>query len=300
MDFLNVPNTTNYPTESEPVDGSGGISTTAINPNTFVAATMQEDDPKKNKYSKWILIGVIGLFAVISLGATAFFFFSNSRQASANENSYEEIIVVATPMATTIPNTPIPTPTYLLPSIAPSPTLGPNETPVPTVPTPFVWFTEVPSPSPLPRRYSWEISFEKQSYTSVEVANRSRPVFKGTMRTPLAKNAVICFADDQTFFAYKKDASTLSRLCDEFTPTPSQRTLDCYKYNPDTGIEVQATLHPYSSCNSSSQPVQSGTYVMAVRAYYNCKLPGGSMSSVSPTDCSDSREVFSYDLIYTQ
>ncbi len=296
MDFLNVPNTTNYPTESEPVDGTGGISSTAINPNAFVAATLQEEEPKKASSSKLILIGVISLFAVLSLGGSAYFLFSNSRQASADENTYEEVIIVAT----TVPQTPIPTPTHLLPTIAASPTPGLGETIMPTMPTPFVWFTEVPTPSPNPRRYSWEISFQKPSYTSAEVSNPSRPEFTGTMRTPLSNNAIICFTEDQSFFAFKKDTSTLSRLCDEFTPTPSQRTLTCYKYNPDTGIDVKATLYPYSSCNTASPPIQSGTYVMAVRAYYNCKLSGGNMSGIPATACSDSRDVFSYDLIYTQ
>lgn len=291
MDFRNVPNTSNYSTQ-EPVDMNGGIRSTNLSPNAYVAATLNSDDDDKPKHSyKWLLIILIAFFAVLTVGGISFFFYQNSQQAAASiTEEYETIVIVPSGATSTI----MPTPTYLLPSLEVTPSPDPNKSPTPT-PT-IIMYTSTPAPTNS-RQYAWEISFDKTTYTSRDVNGATNPRFTGTLKSPFAKNATICLADDQIFFTKKQSSSTIERLCDELTPTPSSRTLKCYQYNPDTGLSVSARLYPVNNCASSQTP-ESGTYVMAVRVYHSCTF-SDFKSTATATECPQSREVFSYDLTYT-
>lgn len=291
MDYKNVPNTTVYP--PEPVDLNGGISSGTISPNAYVAATLQQGDDDPHKSHRGIIIGIIVLIGLMSFGGVGFFFYQNSQRAAASTNESNISTVVVE-----VSGSPIqPTPTYLLPSVAPSPTIDINASP--TVPPPLIQVTET-LPTPTPQRLAWEIVFEKLYYTSADVTNSIRPSFTGTLKSPFSRGVTICLAQDKIFFTRKKNAKTIERLCDDATPTPSNRTLNCYKYDPDTGIPVTASLYPSSNCSNPTSVPESTTYVMAATVYYNCSISGNQTSNVPESACRDQRDVFSYDLTYTQ
>lgn len=294
MDYKNVPNPTSY--SSEPIDVNGGISSGPISPNAYVAATLNSDEPK-HKSSKGIIIAVIVVFALLTIGGIGFFFYQNSQQAAAstNDDPYQTVIVQVTPPT----NKPTiePTPTYLLPSVALSPTPDPSG-PTPTF-VPVVQGSPDPTSGPTPRRMGWEIYFPEMFYTSATASNPSKPRFVGTLKSPFSRDSTICYAQDQVFFTKKKDSTTIQRLCDRLDPTPETRTLTCTKYNPDKGVSLTGYLYPVSNCGNATATIESGVYVMAATIYSSCTLPGGSMSSVPESACKDKREVFSYDLTYT-
>jgi hypothetical protein len=294
MDYKNVPNTTAYPTE--PMDLKGGISSGTISPNAYVAAILNSDDAAPKSH-KGIIIGVIIVFALLTFGGIGFFFYQNSQQAAAstNDDPYQTVIVQVTSPV----NKPTiePTPTYLLPSVALTPTpdpLGPTPTFVPVVQG-----SPDPTPQPTSRALSWEISFPEVYYTAADVSIQSKPKFTGTLKSPFSKGATLCYAEDTVFFTKKKDSSTIQRLCDRISPTPSARILTCVKYNQDTGVKLEGFLYPVSNCGSPTSSIEPGAYVMAATVYSNCILPGSSMSGVPETACADKREVFSNDLNYT-
>ena len=298
MDFLNVPNTSSY--SSEPLDPNGGISSVSINPNAYVGATLNKDDEHPKHPHKWLIISVISILGILSIGATAFFFYENSQQAAASTSEVQPVDqALADQTNGSLRPSIEPTPTYLLPSIVLSPTLAPNVTIQPTDMKPFIKISDEPSPTPTPRKFSWEIGFDKASYTSADINNPQKPSFTGTLKSPFVKDVLICLTDDQVFFTKKKDAKTITRLCDQYTPTSSTRTLKCFKYDPEKGIPVSASLFPATNCSMQNAVPDSGTYIMAATVYYSCNLPGSTMTNVPMSSCSEHRDVFSYDLVYT-
>lgn len=298
MDFKNVPNTSSYPVV-EPTDPAGGISSGSIDPNAFTGATLQDSDEKPKSNTKLIYAGILILFALMTAGSIAFFFYLNSQNAAASEreNKYQPVAAVQPTARPTI--TIAPTPTLLLLSITPSPL--PTAIPVTIFATPTPQKgsqTDAQNQQQTTgTRARWEIAFEKTSYSRTDTNGVINPSFTGTLHTPLVRGKTVCTASHQTFFTEKRDEKTIARLCDDAIPTPVAYSLTCSSYDPDAGIQVSAQLYPKKNCSSGAEPPESGTYVMAVKVYYDCNVSAGA-TIAAPSDCTSSRDVFSYDLYY--
>ncbi|MCX7996565.1 MAG: hypothetical protein N2691_02275 [Patescibacteria group bacterium] len=306
MDFDVTPETNTYPSYPRMTgssDLSGGMNSGSLDPTVYAGAETGTDGEKK-KGPNLFLFGAIAVIALTTIITIGFFMYLNSQGAHADTN--EQDITLGEELAESRPRiraTQGPSPTLVLPTIPRSPT--PTPIGVTNIPTPTIHRSDLNnaliamSGTPVQARNKWEIIFTKGTYSSRDFSGSAVKKVTGTLFTPIAKGKMVCIAADQTFFNRKVSETTIARLCDENTPTPVTRRLNCTPYNPATGIQVSAELFPGDSCDDPNATVAVGeTYVMAVRVWYNCK--GNQQASTVPESwCEDSREVFSYDLTYT-
>lgn len=298
MNYDVIPDTSSYPRISGAADLNGGINSGAVDPLAYAEGSSGDDtDKKKNRAILFITIGVVVVMTVIAIG---FFMYLNSQDTRASE-SVEFEPIEQTPPSARRP-TREPEPTHVLPTMKPSPTPTPKA--VTTFPTPTINRTNQNdrqlrlSQAPGPGRFSWEIIFPKTTYRALDFGD-GRKVISATLYAPIEAGKMVCTAEDQMFFARKVSEKTLARLCDENNPTPVSRRLNCIKYDPDEGVPVQAELLPGDYCENPDTPVKMNqTYVMAVRVWFDCD-GNQNASSVPESWCHDYRDVFSYDLYYS-
>lgn len=297
MDFKNVPNTTSYPIAPPAVDDfGGGISSGAMNPQAYAGATLNTDSPAPKKSNAGVYVGIFAAFAVMTASSIGFFMYLNggeSARASSNDNQYAALL-----SQTPVPqNGASPIPTIDLGSFAvtltPSP--APKITVFPTLPN------NVATPSPTPavtitpiRGNKWAVSYSKMTYTPKDITSSTGI---GTLYTPVEYGKTFCTDQSNTFFTWKKDASTIERLCDRLTPTTVMPQLVCNKSTP-AGIAISAKLLPTTDCyNAQNTSPPYGTYVMYTKVYYDCDE---TQTIQSPSTCKSTKEIFSDDFNYSK
>ena len=300
MDFKNVPNTTAYPIAPPSADDfGGGVSSGAMDPQAYAGATINTDAPPPKKNNVGVYVGIFAAFAVMTASSIGFFMYlsssGQSAQASSNDNKYAALL-----SQTPEPNkkgTPIPVPTVDLDSYAV--TLTPSPAPIitvfPTLPNNVATYTPTPAVTITPiRGNKWAISFSKMTYTKKELPG-SAPSAVGTLYTPIEYGKIFCTDTSNTFFTWKKDASTIERLCDRLTPTKSMPDLTCNK-SSSSGISISAKLLPTTDCANNQVP-PTGTYVMYTKVYYDCEENAAIQSAQT---CKSVKEIFSDDFNFSK
>lgn len=298
MDFKNVPNTTSYPIAPPAADEfGGGISSGAMNPQAYAGATLNTDTPAPKKSNAGVYVGIFAAFAVMTASSIGFFMYLNggqSARASSNENQYAALLSQTPVPQSQTGTSPIPTIDLGSFAVTLTPTPAPKITIFPTLPNNVATYTPTPAVTITPiRGNKWAISYNKMTYTPKDVSNNSGV---GTLYTPIEYGKTFCTDQSNTFFTWKKDASTIERLCDRLTPTSVVPQLVCNKSSP-SGTAISAKLLPTTDCyGSKSSTPPYGTYVMYTKVYYDCdeKQP-----VQSATTCKSTKEIFSDDFNFS-
>lgn len=300
MDFKNVPNTTSYPIAPPSADEfGGGVSSGAMDPQAYAGATLNTDEPVKKKSNAGVYLGIFAAFAVMTASSIGFFMYlsgsGQSARASSNDNKYAALLSQAPQQGTK--GTPAPLPTEDLSKFAV--TLTPSPAPIVTIfptlanrlatqtPTPAVTITPI-------RGNKWAISFTKMTYTKAELQGTS-PTATGTLYTPVEYGKIFCTDASNTFFTWKKDATTIERLCDKLTPTASQPQLLCSTSSP-SGVAISAKLYQSTDC-ANPVPPPTGTYIMYTKVYYDCD---NSVPTQTASTCKSRKDVFSDDFNFSK
>jgi hypothetical protein len=301
MDFKNIPNTSSYPiAQPSPDQFGGGVSSGAMDPQAYAGATLNTDtgDPPK-KSNVGVYMGIFAAFAVMTASSIGFFMYlsnnGQSTRASSNDNQYSALL-----SQTPVPAKPTnPAPTIDLGTFAV--TLTPSPAPVitvfPTLPNNVATYTPTPAVTITPiRGNKWAISFSKMTYTPKDLPGVA-PSAVGTLYTPIEYGKLFCTDTSNTFFTWKKNNSTIERLCDRLTPTTTEPQLICNNSTP-SGVSISAKLLPTTNCaNSGSTAPPTGTYVMYTKIYYDCST---SSPTQSKDTCKSVKEIFSDDFNFSK
>ena len=150
--------------------------------------------------------------------------------------------------------------------------------------------------SPTGAASTWRIRMKQVNTKLSTLTDPKTATLTATLFGPIEKDSYVCTAattSDNQYFTFKKSEKVFERLCDATMEKPAEN-LTCTKYDSDLGIPISQTIYPKTDCSEGT--IDTGTYVLYSKVFYNCDLAGKSLSSISSDACKENIEVYSDEM----